>query len=62
MRIKPLTSFETAEEARQEAIDWQEWQAYQALSYFEVGEWMAFFEKLGKKFNLTEEFKEEGII
>lgn len=52
----------TAEEARQLAIDWQTWSAEQSLSYGELAEWQAHFDKLAERFGLTEEFKENGII
>lgn len=52
----------TPEEARQYAIDWQNWQVDQNLSYGELAEWQAIFTELGEKFDLTEEFKENGII
>lgn len=52
----------TAEGARQLAIDWQNWQSDQSLSYQEIAEWHALFETLADKFNLTEEFSENGII
>ena len=51
----------TEGEARQYAIDWQNWASEQNLSYGELAEWGVVFEKLGEKFNLTEEFKENGI-
>ena len=52
----------TREEARQFAIDWQKWSSEQALSYSELAEWGDIFEKLAVKYNLAEEFKENGII
>lgn len=52
----------TADEAEQQAIDWQKWQSEQSMSYGEASEWLAYFETLAKKFNLTDEFKENGII
>lgn len=52
----------TKEEARQYAIDWQNWQSEQSLSYSELAEWQAEFERIGKEFDLTEEFIENGII
>lgn len=52
----------TVEEARQQAIAWQQWQSEQSLSYGEVAEWEDHFTAIAKKFNLTEEFKENGII
>lgn len=50
------------EEARQYAIDWQNWVSEQNLSYSELAEWQAEFAEIGEQFNLTEEFKENGII
>ncbi len=55
-------SIETAEEARQYAIDWQNWASEQNLSYSELAEWQAIFCELSEKFNLEDEFKENGII
>ena len=52
----------TRGEARQAAMDWQRWQNNRAMYYSEVSEWQGYFEKLAKKFNLTKEFKENGII
>lgn len=52
----------TQAEARQYAIDWQQWASEQNLSYSELAEWNAIFAKLGEQFNLTDEFKENGII
>jgi len=52
----------TQEEARQYAIDWQNWQAEQSLSYGELIEWQEKFSKLAEEFDLVEEFKENGII
>lgn len=31
-------------------------------SYSELADWQAYFEKLGKRYGLTREFKENGII
>lgn len=56
------TKIETQDQAREFAIDWQTWQAEQSLSYGEMAEWAAFFEELAERFDLTEEFKENGII
>jgi ferric-dicitrate binding protein FerR (iron transport regulator) len=52
----------TADDARQAAIDWQNKQSGQALSYAELAEKQAWFEQLAEHFNLTDEFKENGII
>jgi hypothetical protein len=52
----------TADEAREQAIAWQQWQSEQSMSYGEASEWLNYFEKLAAKFNLTDEFKENAII
>ena len=52
----------TADEARQYAIDWQNWQAEQSLSYKDLIGWQELFSTIAFKFNLTEEFKENGIL
>lgn len=52
----------TEEEARQKAIDYQHWASEQSLSYSELSEWSSYFENLAQKFDLVEEFKENGII
>ena len=53
----------TQEQARQYAIDWQNWVAERGdISYGELAEWYGVFETLAHKFNLSEEFKENGII
>lgn len=51
-----------ADEARQQAIDWQNWASDRELSYSELAEYQEHFEALANKFHLTEEFKENGII
>lgn len=53
----------TQAEARQYAIDWQNWFSNnQHLSYAELANWHAIFTILAEKFDLVEEFKENGII
>lgn len=52
----------TQEEARDYAIEWQNWQSEQSLSYGEVAEWAGIFRALAEKFDLIEEFEENGII
>lgn len=59
--MKP-TNPTTTEEARQEAIDWQNWQSEQDLSFVELVEWADHFVLIAEKFNLTEEFEENGVI
>ena len=58
---KPAT-IKTQEEARQFAIDWQSWASEQSLSYGELAGWGEVLSVLAEKFDLVEEFKENGII
>ena len=60
--VKPLSQVKTKDEARTMAIDYQSWASEESLSYSELADYQNYFEKLGKKFKLTEEFKENGII
>ena len=59
MNMEPI---KTKEQAREKAIDWQNWQSKQSLSYVEMAEWASYFKELAKKFGLGDEFKENGII
>lgn len=59
--LKKVTP-KTADEARQLAIDWQNAASEESMSWQEVNNWESFFEALGRKFHLTEEFEENGII
>ena len=52
----------TKEEARSYAIDWQNWQSEEALSIGELIEWQDYFRELANKFDLVEEFDENGLI
>lgn len=53
----------TADEARQHAIDWQNWASTQNLSIGELSDWQEHFENLATTFpEITEEFIENGII
>lgn len=52
----------TQAEARQYAIDWQHKTSEQNLSYGELADWQSYFTELATRFDLTEEFKENGII
>lgn len=62
MKIPSLKSIKTQEQARDLAIEWQQWQSEQNLSYGELADWEDFFRKLGRDFSLTDEFKENCII
>lgn len=52
----------TAEGAEQLAMDWQYWMGEQDLSWGELIEWQNLFEMLAEKFDLTDVFRENGII
>ena len=57
-----MGEIETAEAARDVAIDWQHWMSEQNLSYGQMAAWESDFEELAERFGLTEEFRENGII
>lgn len=50
------------EAARQQAINWQLWAGEQSLSYGELADWMAHFERLGRRYGLLQEFRENAIL
>lgn len=54
----------TKEEAREYAIYWQQKfsDSDMGMDWKELCEWNNVFTKLGRKFGLLEEFKENGII
>jgi len=62
MQISQAKKIKTQDGARQFAMDWQKWQATQNLSWGDLAEWTSVFEELAVRFNLEEEFKENGII
>jgi hypothetical protein len=49
-------------QARDYAQKWQVWSSEQNLSYGELAFWSDYFTELGRKYNLTDEFKDNGII
>jgi hypothetical protein len=53
---------ERKEIARQEAIDWQLAVGEMNLSYGELSDAMAHFEKKARRYGLVREFRENGII
>lgn len=53
---------EQKERAREKAIEWQQEAAQKNLYISELAEAGARFEKLGKRYGLIKEFKENGII
>jgi len=62
MELKKIEEIKTEEEAREIAVNFQSWVSEESLSYGELAGYSGFFEELAEKFNLTEEFKENGII
>lgn len=62
MKLPKLNTIKTEAEARQLAIDWQNWMSTQSLSYSEICDWEDLFRKLGRDFGLTVEFNENGIL
>ena len=52
----------TKKEARHFAQEWQSWQSRRNMSYAEIIKWSTYFAILAKKFDLTNEFIENGII
>ena len=57
-----MTYTERKEKARNEAIDWQNDFANHSYYWSEIAEFSAYFEKLGKRYGLLREFRENGII
>ncbi len=51
-----------AEEAREQAIEWQHWIGEQALSFDEILGWQNHFESVAEQYDLVDEFKENGVI
>ena len=52
---------EMKEKARNEAIDWQYNAVNENYSYGELAFWYAHFERLGRRYGLLTEFRENGI-
>lgn len=48
--------------ARNKAIEWQHEASDQNYSYGELAYWGDYFERLGKRYGLVREFRENGII
>lgn len=52
----------TKEQARQYGIDFQNWASNQVLSYGELIHFQNKLSKIAEKFDLREEFEQNGII
>ena len=48
-------------EIREQAIEWQNDFSNQNYSWGELAEWGDYFRKMGKRYGLLREFKENGI-
>ena len=62
MKRKSISEVKNKGEARQIAIDWQNWASNKDLSYGELIHFQNKLSKMAEKFDLVEEFKENGII
>lgn len=63
MNKKTKTNYTAAKErARQRAIDWQSEFGEHSYSYGELAAYAAYFTRLGKRYGLLREFRENGII
>jgi hypothetical protein len=63
MNIEEVKQAKTQEEARQYAIEYQHWMITSTdWTWIDLAEWGNVFEFLAEKFNLVEEFTENGII
>jgi hypothetical protein len=62
MKMIAISKVTSSDQARELAIDWQVWSAEQAMSYDELWGWQQYFTKLADRFNLRDEFVENGII
>lgn len=61
MKTTKTTYKAKKEMARQEAIDWQKDVANHDYNYGELAEFGEHFEKLGRRYGLLKEFRENGI-
>ena len=62
-KIKTPTKYEVGKEkARNEAIFWQLDFCNHNYSYLELANYGEYFYKLGKRYGLIKEFKENGIL
>ena len=57
-----MNYIKTKEQARQYGIDWQTWASDKNLSYGELILFQNKLSELAEKFDLVEEFQENGII
>lgn len=57
-----MTSYQMAKEnARNQAVEWERDFANHDYSYEELIHWQEYFEKIGRRYGLLAEFRENGI-
>ena len=59
---RPKSYEEEKAAAIAEAVEWQSTTAQQPMSWQEAAEWDNHFERLGRRYGLLREFRENGII
>lgn len=62
MEQRDIDKILTADEARDHAIEWQHWFSERSPSWGEVAGWGEYFAQVAEKFDLVDEFHENGII
>ena len=59
--IEGKTYAEKKENLRNFAIEWQQDSAENNFSWTEISYWQGWFERMGRRFGLLNEFRENGI-
>lgn len=63
IRPYPMNEYQRQKEAaRQKAIEWRHNAGDHNYSWGELADWQYYFEKLGRRYGLLQEFRENGII
>lgn len=62
MKLPDIKEVKSKDQARQLAIDWQDWQSERSMDYWDFLETLTFFVELADRFHLKREFKENCII
>lgn len=62
IHLPKIVTVKLAQHAKDIAIEFQLWQADQNLSYGEIAYYQNYFLALANKFDLTDEFRENGLI
>lgn len=58
---KIMYDLQNAGDAENMAIDWQNWQSKQSMSWGDVANWRCLFEAIGREFDIFAEFRENYI-